>query len=51
MAQWREGCLIRGEEGVCEMRRGASRVQNGGEKGAPQEPSVNMSLLKKYSVH
>lgn len=33
MAQWREGCLIRGEEGVCEMKRGASRVQNGGSKG------------------
>lgn len=23
----------------------------GGAKGAPQEPSVNMSLVKKYSVH
>lgn len=23
----------------------------GGTKGAPQEPSVNMSLVKKYSVH
>jgi len=40
MAQGRKGGLkgvtksmIRGEEGVCEMRRGASGVQNGGCKG------------------
>ena len=36
MAQWREGYL---------------GYKMGGAKGAPQEPSVNMSLLKKYSVH
>ena len=42
MAQGRKGGLkgvrksiIRGEEGVCEMRRAASGVQNGGCKGGP----------------
>ena len=42
--------MIRGKEGVCGKRGGASGVQNGGARGAPQEPSGNLSLLKKYRV-